>query len=482
MDTGFNEKLIIAKNDFTVKVGEITIHSIYNPKAEAEKYIDSLNLKPYKYFILIEPGLNYLAFSLKNKFSASQIISLHCSSFFSDNELSWNPASAETLEDFLERLLFNTDASEVKLIDWKPSVNAYGKACLDLISVTVELIKRVSAGRKTIQNFGKRWFKNALNNMELINNTVFVKTGSMQILVCASGPSLEDSINDIFLWKKKSPSLFIIAVSSAAPVLLFNGIKPDIVITTDGGSWAGFHLIEFIRHCKYNIGERPYISAALTANLPSHIDNYPVIVLRDGSLWQNILLQQAGYFSLEFPQRGTVSVSALDFAFYLTTGNVYICGMDFSHRDLLTHARPYAFEKISEQKQNRKNPLYSQFFERQNMIHHSGSHNIYASWFSTHLSSFDVRLYSVGKSIFKLPAGKPFLDDSGTRMHFAIQNKKKKTTKKDCIDILFNSIKNPLMTKQLEKELGELLLPDMLPESSNYSDEIVKVLLELSDE
>ncbi|MCL1813574.1 MAG: DUF115 domain-containing protein [Treponema sp.] len=492
----YNEKLISAKKGFTVQIGETTLHSRYDPDAEAEKYINSLKLKQYKYFILLEPGLNYLAVYLGSKFPMSQVISLHCSSFFDKSnkylpdtaniflfhgELSWNPSSAETLEDFLERILFDTDASDIKLIDWKPSVNAYGKACLDLTSVTVNLIKRIGAGRKTVQNFGKRWLKNALNNIELINKITLVNRGSMQILVCAAGPSLEDSINDIIKWKKESSRLLIIAVSSAAPALFYNGIRPDIIITTDGGSWAGFHLIECLRENNKTSSEKPFIAAALTAELPSHFEDYPVIVLRDGSLWQDIVLQAAGYLSLAFPQRGTVSVSALDLAFYLSSGNVYVCGMDLSHRDLLTHARPYAFEKFQEQKQHRKNPLYSQVFERENMIQCSGSHGIYASWFTGHISLFSGRLYSVGNSKFGIPAGKPVINNSGTKANFTVQNAQNKISKKSLIDILCNSLENPLINEQLGKELGELLLHDTSPEIINYTGKIKKALLELAD-
>ena len=492
----FNENLIQAKKGFTVQVGELTLHSRYDPAAEAEKYIDSLLLKTYKYFILLEPGLNYLAYSLKEKFPGSIIISLHCSSFydkqnsylkntissfFSAQELFWTPASIEPLEDFLERELFDVDAADIKLIDWKPSVNAYGKVCLDLTSVTVECIRRISAGRKTVRNFGKRWFKNALSNMELVKNNVIIQKGSMQVLVCAAGPSLEGSLGEIGTWKKSNTPPFIIAVSSAVPALLYHGIKPDIIITTDGGSWAGFHLIECFRQCEKTSGEKPVIAAALTAALPSQAGNYPVVFLGDGSLWQDFLLKAAKLATLAFPQRGTVSVSALDLAFYITSGNVYICGMDLSHRDLLTHARPYAFEVFPEQKQYRKTPLYSQVFERENMIRRSGSHGIYASWFTSHRSLFSDRLYIVGESQFGIPSGKPAADDSGTKVQFTVQNVNNKNTKKGFINVLCNSLKNPLIKDQLCKELGELLLPDLLPEDRIFTDEIRKALLELID-
>ena len=490
------ESLVNAKNGFTVLVAETALHSRYDPVSEAEKYIDSLRLTPYNCFILLEPGLDYLSAVIKKKYPRARIISLHCSSFFDrENFLlknnagnfseecssSWNPASGKTLEDFLELTLQDADAADIKLIDWKPSVSIYGKSCLDLASRTVECIRRISAGRKTAANFGRRWIKNALHNLEFLQNTVTALPGSRQILVCAAGPGLEDSMDEIAGFNKNAGRPFIISVSSAGPALVHKGIMPDIIITSDGGSWARYHLTECLRQCQKLFYKTPVFASALTAILPSQIQNYPVLVIRDGSLWQDLLLKTAGVFSLAFPQRGTVSITALDLAFYLSPENVYISGFDFAHRDIVTHARPYAFEYILEQKQNRKEPFYSLVYKREEMIRTSGSHGIYASWFTSHLSSFPDRLYSLGKSGYGVPQGKPFLDKKGKDARLTTENKKNTAGKKSLIDVIVKAIDNPGTGKQIGKELKELLLPEMPVEDHNFTNELKRTLWELAD-
>jgi hypothetical protein len=242
------EKLVPAKKNYSVQVGAAALHSRYDPALEAKKYIDSLYLQFHRYFVLIEPGLGYLAAALKKLYPLSKIITIHCSSFFNKDEgLSWNPGSSLSLEYFLEEILVDSDASEIQLIEWKPSVNAYGKSCLDIAKRTIECIRRISAGRNTVRNFGRRWIRNVIRNLELFVNPLELIPGSGPVIVCAAGPSLEASYEKILKWKQSPFPPFLIAVSSAAPALMYRGIRPDCIVATDGGPWALFHLFESYR-------------------------------------------------------------------------------------------------------------------------------------------------------------------------------------------------------------------------------------------
>ena len=490
-----NEKIVPANNGFTVQVGTTTLHSRYDPVLEAEKYIHSLHLKPSEYFILIEPGLGYLAVALKKLYPASKIISLHCSLFFNKQTgitckegLSWDSSNEHSLENFLEELLADAEASEIKLIEWKPSVNIYGQICLDLAARTVECIRRINAGQKTMQNFGRRWLRNALYNLSKYcshsaANCFEIEGGSSPVLVCAAGPSLEDSFEEIRQWKQSSSPPFIIAVSSSVLALMHQQIIPDIIITSDGGSWALFHLIE--SHRQYiSTGfnkQKPFLAAALTAALPSQLIQWPVFFLWDGSLWQKIILEAAKLTDNKqipaFPQRGTVSVSALDIAFYISTGPVYVSGMDFSHKDILTHARPYAFETLMESSSDRRRPRYSQAFEREETITRCGSLSIYNTWLSSHGNSFprNFNYLPIGQ---KTPVYKNM--PNGVYPRFTIKNiGKEKTAKKILIASLLSALNNPLYKDRLNKELGELLLPSNILKSKQYADTLREALLEL---
>ena len=490
----FGERLINAKNGYTILAGNTTLHSRYNPADEAEKYIHSLSLKNYNYFILPEPGLGYLAAALKKKFPESKIITLHCSSFFNnknnsmngidpaeDRGLSWSPLSLNSLEEFLEKNLYDTDAADIKLIEWKPSVDFYGKNYLDLVSRTVECIRVLHAGKRTAHFFGKRWLRNALKNLSMMQSTVTAAPGSVPVLVCAAGPSLEDAMEEIALWANGSPQPLLMAVSSAASALLYRGIKPGIVIATDGGLWAQRHLLECTRYYKKSSDSKPVYACSVTALIPSQVKDSPVLFMCDGSLWQKILLNTIGVTYLTFPQRGTVALSALDLAFTLSNGSIFICGMDFRNRDLITHARPYAFDSIPEQNQSRKKPLYSEFFERQEMIKNGGSHKIYSAWLKSHLGEYTGRLYSPGTSQFGIPAGKPDLSNNCKSVSFNIKQRNLMTGKDGLIETLANALDNPAVKDQLGRELGEMLLPNIPKTDKKFTGELKKALLGLAD-
>jgi len=496
----FAERLVPAKNGYTVYAGNIALHSRYNPMQEAEKYIASLNLgKVYRYFILIEPGLHYLAAALEKQFPHTKLIVLHCSVFFDNEKLllqedivknsstsSWNPSCRESLENFLDKNISGADASGIRLIEWKPSVNAYGKACVDLAARTVECIRRITAGKKTVEQFGRRWLRNALRNLELFGNPVEYSHGKQPVLVCAAGPGLEDSLDEIAAWRQSPSPPLLIAVSSATPALLYRQIVPDIIAATDGGPWALFHLINCLRGVQSTPSQIPVIAAALTAALPSQAENYPILILSDGSLWQELLLGSSGLPFARFPQRGTVSATALDLAFSLSEGNVYLAGLDFSHRDLKTHARPYAFEKLPENASSRYKPVYSQTFERESAITKSGSLGIYATWFKTHVHSVPQRLYTLGHSSLDLPQAdnmKQLSSSSPVSLCLCVRSFRDKLTpgKKKGIAVLLDALSNPLTAKQTEQELGELLFPGNSVKEGDLSDEIKKQLTDLAN-
>jgi hypothetical protein len=163
-----------------------------------------------------------------------------------------------------------------------------------------------------------------------------------------------------------------------------------MVLSTDGGGWALLHLYEALRGPTVN----SCFAASLCAALPSQLKNVPWLPLSDGSLWQNLLLASVGCPVLSLPQRGTVTASALDLAFALSSGPVYLTGTDLANRDLQTHVRPYAFDWIAEEAASRLNPVYSAAFT--GAAAQGGSSGIYADWFRQKLDSYPDRLFSLG--------------------------------------------------------------------------------------
>ncbi|MDR0582923.1 MAG: DUF115 domain-containing protein [Treponema sp.] len=386
------------------------LHSRYRPQAEAERYIDALNLSgTIKYFILIEPGLGYLVRALRDRYGNSKIIVLHADSGFraaAPDVPAWYPDSGETAQCFLEREIPDVAASSVKIIEWRPSLRFYGETCLALIAETAEFIKRADAGYRTAAAFGGRWVANFFRNLALIRVALYFKGMSIPILITGSGPSLETALPRIAAMKDR---VFILAASSSVMALRERGLESDMVIATDGGAWALTHLYPCFRRPRAIIRG---LAPALSAALPSQCAALPFLVLNDGSLWQSLVLNELRIPSVIVPQRGTVTASAVELALSLSSGNIYLTGMDLSVRDIRTHARPYGFDHLFFGAATRLRPVYSQCFTRSRSTSQGGSHDIYAAWFKTRIAARPGRIFSLGDNhaVFENPGGDPARD------------------------------------------------------------------------
>ncbi|MDR2181413.1 MAG: DUF115 domain-containing protein [Treponema sp.] len=449
------ERLLDAKNGLPVVVrGNAALHSRYDPASEAARYIAALDAAHNsEAFLLVEPALGYLAEPLKRRFPRARIYGLHSSAFFSRPEAGkvsriapdaiWTPERKISLEDFLEDALDGIAVENVRIVEWRPGIDAYGTESLALLARVTEIIRRIHANRVTGKAFARRWVRNFLRNLDLLDGAVTHTPGNAPVVVCASGPDLEEAIP---LISRHRPSVFLAAVSSAAPALLARDLVPDLIVASDGGPWALLHLYETCRG-----GTRQVYAAALSAALPSQLSGGALLPFRDGSLYQELVLGTTAF--LRFPQRGTVSASALDIALVLTSGPVYAAGLDLAHRDLRTHARPYAFDTLADTAATRCRPAYSQAFEREARIRSSNANSIYAAWFKSH--PYGPRLFSLGASPESgIPRGS--LDPArGLSKPVFTAVKNRAPDSEAGKRILLDALKNPLLQKRLGAELGE---------------------------
>jgi hypothetical protein len=456
----------------TVYVGEQALHSRYNPAGEAERYINSLPLREGLLFlILIEPGLGYLIPLLRKRFPLVPIISLHVSDFFAEGnapppgavwgktpharapetlrpDAAWNPGTGIALGRFLEEHIPDVEAAAIGLVEWRPSLAVYGERYLRLLSETVEFIKRGDANKRTLRGFGRRWFRNVFKNIRLLKRVLRYSPGTL--------PLIREG-------REKGP-LFVLAVSSSAPALFAGGALPDLVVSTDGGGWALFHLYETLRAMPQ--GKIRGFAAGLSAALPSQYGEIPWLPISDGTAWQNLVLKSLHIPFIALPQRGTVTASALDLAFLLTGGKIFIAGMDLAPRDIRTHARPYGLDRFMEEGASRFAPVYSQSYARSAAMSASGSYAIYAAWFKGQTATYPGRVFSLGNNhpVFdslKDPGGKDLSGGPGGVPEDAVTELGLENPGEAARRSLIGGLSDPRSSAALRRELGELLFPDI---------------------
>jgi hypothetical protein len=399
------------------------LHSRYNPHREAERYLSALSLPPQTCcFILIEPGQGYMIPILAERFPAARIIALHAEAAAGgntpppDQNLSkaaqWYPGGPLSAEEFLDRELNNFvfgNVESIKIIEWQPSREFYGERYVALLAAAAAAIRRFDAERRTLKAFGRRWFRNFFKNLRLLRCFPLYRPLSLPVIVIGAGPSLEESLPLIGELIKQQ-SCFIIASSSSVMALRRRNIAPDLVLSTDGGGWALLHLYELFRWTSGGrISPAMGIAASFFASLPSQCADLPLLGISDGSQWQTTILRGLDIPHTILPQRGTVTATALDLAFAISRGKVCLAGMDLDTKDIRTHARPYSFDRLWQEKASRINGEYGQHFFRQNSIAGGGSHKVYAEWFSAQLAGYPNRLCTLGDNN-PLFAGLPQMD------------------------------------------------------------------------
>ena len=462
---------------YTVLVGQKTIHSRYNPLTEAERYIVSLNLDDnIQYIILAECGLCYLILPLRRKFPRAKIISLHASEFYlgksaAPPDAEWLPGSPVGV--FLENEIDDTEADKIKIIEWRPAADVYGEKYLNLIKDITTFVKRADANKRTRSAFGRRWVKNVIKNCFLFNNDTNMALPARcdsDCVVAGAGPGLENAYGAIR--RVVNGGALLVAVSSAVGALFHAGLNPDIIVACDGGNWALLHLFEVVRLFFKKEGRNgphpPALAFNLSAALPSWCTMFNLLPFSDGTLFQNLAQKCFDMPPLSFPQRGTVGASALDIAFYLSGGAIYTAGIDFSHNDIRTHAKPYAFDKILFGAANRMRPLYSLQFERAEMINSSGANRIYAEWFAA--QSFQRKIYPVTDNAVtaESESGK-----CGVVKHVKKSRVKNPVTR--LVTVLINALESPEISGKLTEELSGLLLNGSPPAGYDFREELMRI-------
>ena len=403
---------------------------------------------------------------LREKFKSSKIIALHIGNFPpADGACAHQKSEDADLLEFLEKETPDTDSKNIRIIEWRPSMNFYGKEYVKLLSLAVEFLKRADAGRRTTAAFGKRWVKNFFKNLRLINGALLYRQAEFPVIITGSGPGLETALPVI---EKIKDRCLIIAASSSVLSLSCKRIRADLVIATDGGPWALRHLYPLYRSAENTY---PFLAVNLCAALPSQCGHAPFLLINDGSFWQSIVLNELGLPSLVVPQKGTVSATAVELAMTLTRGNIYLAGIDLCTRDIRTHARPYAFDFILTQSACRLAPVYSQSFIRSSLLKEGGSMDIYAAWFKNSLSSWPKKIFSLGGSneLFEtsFPSQRSAPINSGE--YFKTINVKEDTgffCKRGAAALL-RAFDDKRYTENLRRELAPLLFPG---ESCAYGD------------
>lgn len=389
----------------TCKWNSFFLHSTYNPELESERFVE--NLKPVFYpenIIIIEPALSYCITPLKKKFPQAK---LFCIRFISDinpvKQFDRDFFCTENNIDFLENDLFNFFGESGLLnsffVTWAPSSIAFSELENKVWHMLKKLLTKCKTVLATRQYFANRWIKNQFIFFKNIQQVTKLNKINTPVLICGSGLSLSNSINQIRELKNK---VFIIACSSAIKPLLSHNIIPDLCITTDGGYWAKKHL-----QCLINLKQKTILACPAEAAIPLQVFNNKNISINPLSYNDN--LDNIFYEKNNIPhnigvRNGTVSGTALELALSLTDENIFICGIDLETSKGFVHSQPNELEIQNSLSDNKINPIDNRIFA-QGL--ETPQLELYRNWFVNKSSQINNRVYRVSEKFpFKNPIGK----------------------------------------------------------------------------
>lgn len=380
-------------NSLTCSKDGFSLHSNYNPEAEAQKFVTNIktDFNPTN-IIITGPCLPYLCDPLKSRFKNANIIAIQYTKDFSDYNSVWNKVflvdSKKTPLDFQEEL-FNHFGEEQLFsslfLSWKPSENPYKNEhdiAWEGIKLALDKSKSIIG---TISYFNKTWLFNSLRFFKHAKNLFSIEKLNQNIIITASGPSL---LNQIDFIKTHKNNFFVMALSSSVCVLLKNEIIPDAILSTDGGYYAKRHLK--ILETKKEYQNIPIIlppEGKISGNL---LSKNPIIPLLYTDTFEKELFSQLK-IDFQFGSRnGTVSGTAVDLALQLTNKNIYFAGLDLTSSKGFSHTQPNALEEddslIDYKLKSTENRIVPSTFKSQSL-------QIYRNWFATRNHNFYKRVF-----------------------------------------------------------------------------------------
>ena len=373
-------EFLSAKNgQMTCRIKNIFLHSAYNPDNEANNFVNNIecDFNP-SCIIIIEPALSYCEKFLRKRFKNSKLYAIRFSNSFKESDLNWDKVLYFSENDF-SSFLYSTLAEEQLLssliLNWTGSKNAFP---IKNEQVWIQIKKAMLLARDVLNTrnyFSKRWFTNSINFLKYIKNISIPEKINKDILITASGPSLKNSINFI---KENREKFFLICLSSSLSVLIFHKIKPDVVLSTDGGYWAKKHLEiaanypDFLKKTIFALTDESNVSKTI-------LKNFNILPLCYKNSIGETLFKKMNIPFLYAQRNGTVSGTAAILAYSLTNKNIYFCGLDLCSSKGFNHTMPNCLAKINQAKENKINSREKAVtFSRFNG---EGSLEIYRNWF-----------------------------------------------------------------------------------------------------
>jgi hypothetical protein len=407
----------------SLKVDGVALHSPYDPRREAQRFVrQALGDEGLSAVIVLGESVGHITEAAASAHPRALVLAVVYSPDIARAAqlpavVSWDPSRSEGLDEFLRLRLGELQIEGLRVIEWPPSARAFPDASRSANEAVRRVVQELNGSLVTTVAAGRLWVRNCFANFLHIDT---VRSGPMcadarPIVIAAPGPSLEEAAG---LIAEVRGRVALWALPSSCPSLLGHGLQPDLVVMTDPGFYALHHL--------------HFASPACPLAMPLSAargcwDLHPppaVVLLEQPFLVERTLLQAAGLSAPSVTPHGTVTATAVDLALAATRAPVIVAGLDLGSRDLLSHARPNAFDRLLHLQSSRLEPHTGLWFERAERFGSSAVPGMgfrtspalrtYAGWFDTGAAGARDRLHRLLPSEVAVASMSP-MDGRGLR-------------------------------------------------------------------
>lgn len=449
----------------------MTLHSKYNPQAEAQRFIETFSGDP-DYIIITEPGESYLAGACRKKFPRAQLIAIrYTNTLFLDSDALWDyvyrPAHAN-LSFFLLNIIPDELFSKTLILSWKPSDRYWPNAAKFIsteIQKTIELFKSIMITRTA---FSKRWLKNIAVNFLTGNHFATLNFPVCSYAFAAAGFSLETSAHA--LTQCKIP---LLCAGSGYDALAFRSLPVSACITTDGGFWAARHIARLSSSV-------PLLFTAESAVPKTVLEKNPLVMLSYNSAVETELAKRLSIPTVPAKRNGTVSGTAVELLLQQKAQNIYCFGLDLTNGTGFSHCRPHSSLNSMQRTTMRLTNLETCLAAGRC----TGSLNIYSDWFLHLEQSKAAHIKRVGnKSLMAAIASMQVISpeafsneikkDTASSLEYEIQNTPNSREKQELISAFFKRYADIIQSSSLDrlhiKSTGDAQVCRELIELAAYS-------------
>ncbi len=352
--------------DISQFINSKPMFSVYNPENEAENFCKIETSNENIFFVTTGMAQAYHIFALIKHFPKSKIIIIErCITDFNLPEFS---SYYETLKQN-KNLIFSTiDTIETDLLNnylpaldgdfiYKPlrSWLAHNNDIEKEINHKINnALKQIKDDYSVQAHFGKIWFVNFCKNLNIIKkhsqNAVFFTNLNFPkykvAAIVAAGPTLDSTIEKIKQYREK---YYVISTDTAYQSLIKNNIVPEAFVTIDAQQISALHVINDLNKNTLIICDLCCNSSILNKAVNQNCKilfssnnnpfcNYAVNYL------ENIINENL-FIKLDSGS-GTVTMSALDFAYKAGFKNIEFFGCDFSYQNGKAYCKGTYLDRI----------------------------------------------------------------------------------------------------------------------------------------